>query len=532
MTVQTIKIFDTTLRDGQQCPGAGMSFERNIEYAHLAQQVGVDVLEAGFPAASQSEFMIVHTIAQEMAPRDAIIVAGLCQLRDAQVEITMKALMPMISRKRGRVHTYLPVDPELMRASLGSQATQYSVLIEEVYRLIKMASDAGFEVEFSPEGYSKVGENFDFATEVIRAAIEGGASIINCPDTIGGACRWQGEDYFVEKMKRHAQIFKEEFPAREITWSAHCHNDFGLALENTMNAVFSGPVTQIEGCFNGIGERSGNAPLEQCIAYIKYFGDHHPEKTFVTHAKSEKLQMVSDFVSRYMLPRQPHWPITGENSAKHTSGGHVNAIIKNPLAYQPFNPTDVGNEISFIFGPSSGGNHAKSVIEKYGYKCSDSEKAHIAQFIKEYYADRRKGVTDSELIQAYLHFRKPIRVDQFDYGKSGSQSILKISGEFFGKTMPVEMSLKGADSALVVLHQFIIQNMPGIVIENYQSRSASQGIDSVSECKIVIRTDKGDFFTGIGEDQDIEISALKALIDGVNQAYIHQHYKREIQSYE
>ena len=405
MPIQQIQIFDTTLRDGQQCPGAGMSFEKNIEYAKLAAQAGVDVLEAGFPAASQSEFMIVNTIAQEVLIQPNMVVAGLCQLRDAQIEITMRALAPLNTAKRARVHTYLPVDPELMRASLGKQADQHSELIQMVYRLIKIATDSGYEVEFSPEGYSKMRENFDFTTDVIRAACSAGASVINCPDTIGGACRWQGDDYFVEKMKRHAAIIKQEFPDRQVTWSAHCHNDFGLALENTMSAVYSGPATQIEGCFNGIGERSGNAALEQCIAYIKYFGNLCPEKALVTRAKTEMLKTLSDFVSRYMLPRQPHWPITGENAAKHTSGGHVNAIIRNPLAYQPFDPADMGNEISFLFGPSSGGNHAKSVIEKYGYQCADDEKKVIAQFIKAHYADRRKGITDQELIEAYLHYQ-------------------------------------------------------------------------------------------------------------------------------
>ncbi len=528
MSSQQIKIFDTTLRDGQQCPGAGMAFEKNIEYARLAAQTGVDVLEAGFPAASQSDFSIVHTIAKEIAHQDSPIIAALCQLREAQIDITIKALEPALPYQKARLHTYLPVDPELMQVSLGEYAHQHQLIIEDIYRLINKATSAGLEVEFSAEGYSRMGENFDFVTDVIRAAISAGAIVINCPDTIGGGCKLQGEEYFVAKMNQHARIMQTEFPNHPITWSAHCHNDFGLALENTMNAVFQGPATQIEGCFNGIGERAGNVSLEQCIMYLKYFGTMtQGEKTLFTCVNTEKLQEISNFVHQYMLQRQSHWPITGENAAKHSSGGHTNAIIKNPLAYQPFDPKETGNEISFLFGPLSGGNHAKTIIEQYGYICVETEKANIAQYIKNYYIERRKGITDQELLQAYLHYRKPIKVEHFDYAKQGDKSTLIITGEFFDQKPSLEIICHGNDSVLAGLHQAINQKIEPIAIDNYHSQAASKGVHSVSQSKIIISNTNQQLFTGIGEDQDIEISALKALIDAVNQAYIHQNYRQE-----
>ena len=138
--------------------------------------------------------------------------------------------------------------------------------------MVKLAADVGLTVEFSPEGYSNMGDTFDFVSDVIRAALTNGATVINCPDTIGGACEWQGERYIVNTMQRHADLFAQEFPDKEIIWSIHCHNDFGLALTNTVNAVFKGPARQIEGCINGVGERAGNTSLEQCILYIKQFG--------------------------------------------------------------------------------------------------------------------------------------------------------------------------------------------------------------------------------------------------------------------
>ncbi len=312
-----VKIFDTTLRDGQQCPGAGMSMEKNWQYARLARDLKVDILEAGFPAASELDFEIVRSIAIEYARSEqSPIIAALCQLRIEQIERTVEALRPAIGR--ARLHTYVPVDPALMAASLGSRADQKNEIVKDVYEHIKLAVDSGCEVQFSPEGYSRMGENFDFTTELIRAAVSAGATVINCPDTIGGACVYEGDQYFVKNMSRHAAIIAREFPAAIIDWSVHCHNDFGLAVQNSINAVFDGPATQVEGCINGIGERAGNASIEQCIMIINHFGKQNgytsnyinsdssrnngsgsqeiSSKSFYTTVNTQMLQPISDFV--------------------------------------------------------------------------------------------------------------------------------------------------------------------------------------------------------------------------------------------
>lgn len=408
MSDNRIYIFDTTLRDGQQSPGAGMSVENNLRYADYADLLRVDVLEAGFPAASATDAQIVKTIAERMKDKNSsMIIAGLCQLREAQLIKTMEALQPSLKAKKARVHTYVPVDPNLMQASLGTElANNPSKIVEEVHRLIAIATKAGFEVEFSAEGYSRMANHFDFTTDLFRAAVEAGVRVINCPDTIGGAARIEGEHYFVRHMQQHADIIKKEFPDSDIIWSAHCHNDFGLALDNSIDAVVAGPARQLEGCINGIGERAGNLALEQCVMYFKEFGDkENREKPYYTNVDVQYLKTVSDFIAENMLPRQPHSPIVGDNAARHTSGGHINAILKNPLVYQPFDPKAIGSDVTFCFGPFSGGNHAKQIIEKHGYTCGDDEKAAIAQAIKELYHDRRKGITDEELIAGYLKIK-------------------------------------------------------------------------------------------------------------------------------
>lgn len=526
---QQIYILDTTLRDGQQCPGAGMSFEKNLEYAHLAAQTNLDVLEAGFPSASRADFDIVKRIASELTSKErSPIISALCQLREAQLDITIEALEPATKFHKGRLHVYVPVAPELMKASLGGYADNKSQIAIDVHRLVAKAVKAGLEVELSPEGYSRLEDNFDFASDVFRAAVDAGALVINCPDTIGGAYRLQ-KDYFVDRMQQHANIIKREFPTKNIRWSVHCHNDFGLALDNSMNAVLFGPATQIEGCFNGIGERAGNVALEQCVMVIKHFGNSRGAEypSLFTNINTELLQRVSDFVSKNMLPRQPHWPITGDNSAKHTSGGHINAILKNPLAYQPFDPKEIGKDISFVFGPLSGGNHAKAVIESLGYRCDDNEKAKIAQYIKDTYATRRKGITDEELFKAYFNFRKPIDVTGFNYSREGRASTLKLMGKFFNHDQIFEIRCDGDDSALAALSEAIERVFVPIHIESYHSEAVSKGIRAMSRSSIVIRTNDHKLFTGIDQDQDIEISAMKALIDAVNQAYVDLYYKLE-----
>lgn len=524
-----VKIFDTTLRDGQQCPGAGMSFERNLEYAHLAASLKVDVIEAGFPSASQLDFEIVSRIAAELAPqREGPVIAGLCQLRADQVDRTIEALTRAIPFGKARVHTYVPVDPALMVASLGRRANDLSGIVAEVGEFVERAVSAGCEVEFSPEGYSRMGDNFGFVTDLIRAAVQSGASVINCPDTIGGASRMQGDDYFVAQMNRHAAIIASEFPERAVTWSVHCHNDFGLALDNSLEGVFRGPARQVEGCINGIGERAGNVALEQVILAIEHFGALAAEgRPFWTRADRSRLQAVSDFVRRHMLPRQPHWPITGDNASKHSSGGHTNAILRNPLAYQPFDPRSIGREISIVFGPLSGGNHAKALIEARGYRCDDSEKAAIAQHIKNIYQDRRKGITEDELLEGYFDYRRIARIDSFQYRKEGGQAGVTLKGSFFGKTGQFVGTREGDDSALVALKELIDTEFPHTEILSHRAESEEEGARSRSVSRIVIRNGGDQTWTGVGVDSDIEIAAMKALLDAVNRAYIDKHYAQD-----
>jgi 2-isopropylmalate synthase len=295
----------------------------------------------------------------------------------------------------------------LLDSTFFKRGLDYGRVISMVDKMVRLGISGGAEVQFALEGYSRQGSNFEFIADIIRSAVSAGATTICCPDTVGGACKLQGDAYFVNHMIRHAELVRKEFPNQEITWSIHCHNDLGLALENTMNGVFLGPARQIEVCMNGVGERAGNAALEQCALYLSQFGrlDASGRELF-SEIKLEKLQSVSDFVSQEMLPRQSHWPITGENAMLHTSGAHSSGTLRNTLAYQPFDPAVMGKAITMVFGPLSGGSHAQEIIRQNGFECDDSEKSMIAQFIKDYFADRRKGITEAEVVEGFLEYRR------------------------------------------------------------------------------------------------------------------------------
>ncbi|MBL4659243.1 MAG: hypothetical protein JKY19_02725 [Alcanivoracaceae bacterium] len=520
-----VYIFDTTLRDGQQCPGAGMDLAQNLAYAKLAAKVNIDILEAGFPAASSEDYKIVESIAKMYAQTPSSpTVAALCQMREEQIVKTIQSIESLIPSKRARLHVYLPVDPELMQASLGSYANNVEQIHRDLSQYISMAVQAGCEVEFSPEGYSRMADSFDFVTDVIDTAIKAGATIINCPDTIGGACYLQGEEFFVNKMIKHAEIMHDRYPDKNIIWSAHCHNDYGLALTNTMQSIFDGPVTQIEGCFNGIGERAGNVSIEQCIMYLKAFGQNNSTtKNFHTNTNPQGIKDISDFVAHHMLPRQAHWPISGDNAARHSSGGHTNAILKNPQAYQPFNPQEVGQKITFVFGPLSGSNHAQSIIRDHGYSCSNDEKIAITQYIKDYFSNRRKGLTDKEFMQAYFAYRSPIAVNLYKYRKRQEYTQICLECVINGVAQTISAKSKIGGTALTTLHHALEEYLSPISIESFRSQSKDKGEEAISISSISISYNN-ELYTGIGEDIDIEVSALKALVNAVNRTIVQKDY--------
>jgi 2-isopropylmalate synthase len=526
MQEEPVSIFDTTLREGQSCPGAGMSLEANLEYARCAVRFGVNVLEVGFPSSSTLDFHTVSTVVHEMASEGSgPTLAALSPLCEQAIDRTLEALAPAVAQGKGRLHLYIPIDLQLLNFSTRNAPGCTEDVLKLLDLQISKIVEDGAEVQFTPQGYSRPGSNEQFLTEMIQVAVGAGAGIVNCPDTVGCAYPFEGENYFVNRMRAHAALIQEKFPERHIVWSTHCHNDFGLALANTLNAVFHGPVRQVQGCFNGIGERAGNAPLEQIVLALKHFIDRAQERKFTTTVKPIYIQQISDFVSQQMLPRQPHWPISGENAARYSSREQAEAFLRENKAYQPFEPEDTGNKVTLLFNHQSGGAHVQAIISSAGFACDDVESSAIADYVKLKYEERRKGITDAEVIKAYFEYRKPIHIESFDYSKTSGRAQLILNGRFFQEEGALEFAGIGEDSVLAVLQVAIERYQPGYEIASHQSQSEGRDISAQSVSRIVISNSEGVEFIGIGKDRDIEIAALKALIDATNAAYIDQHYR-------
>ena len=520
-----VEIFDTTLRDGQQSPWAAMSTEDNIAYVLMAADMWVDVMEVGFPSASVEEFERVKKISDVlMTWEKSPMIAWLCQLRESQVKKTIEALDVAIKNWKWRVHTYFPIDPELMKASVGDMDPKQ--IEEDVYRLCKMASDAGAQVQFSLEWYSMIWDNFEFGTSLLDAAVRWWATVLNCPDTIGGSSWMQGEDYFIHKINAHSDILFDRFHNIDLKFSTHNHNDMGTAVENSIKAASKTPVSQVECTVNGIGERAGNASMQEVVMQIYMYGKN---VWLFTEIDTTKLQAISDFVAKKMLPRQPNSPITWDNAARHTAGWHTNALLENPTVYQPYDPVVVGKKwIELVFGPSSGGNHAKHIVESFGYVCKDAEKTQIAQFIKNMYKDRYKWVTNEEVIDGYFEYRyehntKPVEINKINFNRQNGNTSVELLWKFFDKDS-VSKDIIWEDWAFTAVKQLFDEMIPWYIVEDY-GQTADSPTTSANAISYTIINKDGKKFKWYGKSRDIEKSAIRALIDAYNKAWIESRFR-------
>lgn len=518
---KNIQIFDTTLRDGQQSPGAGMSFEANIAYAQLAKKMRVDLLEVWFPSASALEFSRTQEVAASIMWDGCPIIVALSHVREHLVEKTIEALIPSWKHWKGRLHMVFPVDPAMIKAWLWDK--DLSWVPAQVKTYTEWAIKAWLSVEFSLESYSRMWSNFDFWTDLIYAAVEWWASVINCPDSVGNAHHREGENYYVNLMNKHKQLVDATYPENSIIWSVHNHNDLWCAVENSLNWVKDGPARQIECTINWVWERAWNCSLEQIALQIHQHGKVHG---IATNIALEHLQEASNFIAKHMLPRQPHRPIVWDNAARHSSWSHTNALLRNPLVYQAFDPVIVGKPwISLVFWPSSGGNHAMKIVEEWGYSFPKEHRAPFAQYVKDKHKERYKWVTDKEVVEAFQEYMSPVQITEFNYAKQQDHASLSLFWTFFEET-DIKQEADSKDSALAILQQLCTKKMPWRSVDHYSSQADTTSVNANSIANIRIKHDEGRLSEWVWIDSDIEISALKALIDCYNKVYVEEKYKK------
>src|SRR6266496_725694 len=378
MNTEPVKIFDTTLRDGEQSPGCSMNLGEKVRLARKLQSLGVDVIEAGFPIASDGDFAAVKAVATEC--RD-VTVAALCRTAEADVRRAAEALR---DASRPRIHTFVATSDIHLEYKLKKTRAE---VIEMTRQAVRLAREFADEIEFSAEDATR--SDVDYLCEVFSVAVEAGASILNVPDTVGYT--------LPNEFSQLVRTVRERVVGdrKDITISVHCHNDLGLAVANSLAAIEAG-ARQIECTINGIGERAGNASLEEIVMAMRVRGDRLP---FETGIDAREIYSSSQLLSQIIgFGVQPNKAIVGRNAFAHEAGIHQHGVISNPLCYEIMTPESVGVPTNNLVLGKHSGRHALALrYEDLGYSMEPGELDTIYRRFTSL-ADRKKRIYDQDLI--------------------------------------------------------------------------------------------------------------------------------------
>lgn len=379
-TPEKIIIFDTTLRDGEQAPGATMSFEEKLAVAKLLEKMKVDVIEAGFPVASEGDFQAVHQIAKIV--KDSTI-CGLARAKENDIRRAAEAVKPAA---RPRIHTFIATSPIHMEYKLKMNEAQVLQAITDSVTLAKNFCD---EVDWSCEDGTR--SKKEFLYKAIDAAIKAGATAINIPDTVGYGTPEEYYDLIVGIKNNVANIDK-------VIISTHCHNDLGLAVANSLSAIRAG-ARQIECTINGIGERAGNAALEEIVMAIKTRNDFYNFDTAIDTSLISRASKLVSSVTGFAV--QPNKAIVGANAFAHESGIHQDGMLKNRQTYEIMTPDSIGLEkSSLVLGKHSGRAAFKDKLKEIGYDFGHNSESFFEDAFTKFkqLADRKKEIMDEDII--------------------------------------------------------------------------------------------------------------------------------------
>jgi 2-isopropylmalate synthase len=379
MTSNHVVFFDTTLRDGEQSPGCSMTTQEKLTMAHALEDLGVDIIEAGFAMASEGDFAAICTITQAIRkPR----VASLARARKEDIEMAARALE---HAGRARIHVFLASSDLHLEYKLKLSRQEALDQAGESVRLARTFVD---DVEFSPEDATR--SDRDFLVEIVRIAVEAGATTINMPDTVGYSTPEEYAEMFREVRERIPAVDE-----RGIVLSAHCHDDLGLAVANSLAAIGAG-ARQVECAINGIGERAGNAALEEIAAALYVRKDHYRVETGI---KLDQIYATSQVLGQIITFKpSPNKAVVGDNAFAHEAGIHQHGMLANPLCYEIMTPALVGvARTHLVLGKHSGRAALRHRLEQLGFQVSRDELQHIYyRFVA--LADRKKNIYDQDLI--------------------------------------------------------------------------------------------------------------------------------------
>jgi 2-isopropylmalate synthase len=502
-----VRVFDTTLRDGEQSPGATLSSAEKLEIARQLSRLGVDIIEAGFPAASPDDLAAVQRIAREVGTADGPVICGLARSVEKDIVTCWEGVK---DAAKPRIHTFLGMSDIHLKYISGISREEG---LNKVRIAVTLARSLCDDVEFSPMDAGRA--DLQYLVEACSVAIECGATTLNIPDTVGYVTPSEWGEFLGNLIAETPG----SGPGSGIIWSVHCHNDLGLATANTLAGVLAG-ARQVEVTVNGIGERAGNTSLEEVVMAIHTRSKYYSLRTNINTREIMKTsRLVSNYTGIYV---QPNKAVVGANAFAHEAGIHQDGMLKHSSTFEIMTPDTIGlNQSKLVLGKHSGRHALKARLEELGYKIEGDALNQVFARFKDL-ADAKKTVTDADLealIADEFHGPEEIfsLVDiQVTCGTMGmptaTAKMRKANGEeavyAAVGTGPVDACYKAIDA---------IVKAPNTLIE-YSVHSVTEGIDALGEVTVRIAPSGDDqrSFGGYGADSDIVVASVKAYLAALN----------------
>ncbi len=503
MSGEKVVIFDTTLRDGEQSPGASMSIPQKLEIARQLAVLGVDIIEAGFPVSSPAQFEATKLVAEQVK---GPTIAALARANAGDIESAGKAVA---AAKKRRIHTFIATSPIHMKHKLKKQPAEVLKMAVEAVKFARTFTD---DVEFSPEDACR--SEIPFLIEILSAVVEAGATTLNIPDTVGYVLPYE-YGQLIAKLKSDVRGIGK------CIISTHCHNDLGMAVANSLAGVRNG-ARQIECTINGLGERAGNAALEEVVMAIRTRADFFSQAAkdgLQTNINTKEIAKTSQLVSQLTgFVVQPNKAIVGANAFAHESGVHVDGMLKDRNTYEIMTPETIGLTGSrMVLGRHTGRHGFAERCKQLGYKLSKDEVEQAYQRFLEV-ADKKKEVFDADvaaIINDQIRVVEQVYVLEYLHVASGTGTLptasvrMKCKDE---KKLAAAFGDGPVDAAYEAIRQAI-----GLTpeLENYSIRAVTSGKEALGEATVRIR-DNGRTFIGRGVSTDIIEASAKAYVDAIN----------------
>ena len=505
--MRKIKIFDTTLRDGEQSPGASLNVDEKVVIAHQLEKLGVDIIEAGFPIASPGDFEGVKRVAENL--KDSVV-CGLARTRDMDIDAAGRALEPAAKK---RIHVFIATSDLHMKKKLNmSQDEVVETAVNGVRRALKYTDD----VEFSPEDCSRT--DMDFMCRIVEAAIDAGATTINIPDTVG---------YGIPKeiAQRITHLRKKVDNISRATLSIHCHNDLGLAVANSLAAMEAG-CDQIECTINGIGERAGNASLEELVMAIWLRRESYQAETAInTKEIWSTSRLVSDLTG---IDVQRNKAIVGKNAFAHEAGIHQHGVLADRRTYEIISSEDVGwRGRQLVIGKHSGIHAIEQALKLRGYVLNKEQLREVTTRVKNL-ADKEKRVEEEDIIALAADVLTELTPDEQLIALS---EISVMTGNGFTPSATIKLKLgerevigtgtgvgpvdAASDALKAVIHR---EFGPHLELKDYGLKAITGGTDALAHAQIRFIDSTGNTFPGESVNADVILASVHAMVQGANRA--------------